>query len=59
VRCCTFALYPPAGPAAAQERCSTACRASRFPPSAARGTGGPKVACHGLILLFCRCEHGS
>src|SRR5207249_4472614 len=32
VGCCTFLLYSPAGSAAVQERCSTACRVSRFPP---------------------------
>jgi hypothetical protein len=54
--CCTFPLYSPAGSAAVQERVGTACRVSRFPPSAARRTGGLRRPVTDLILPFCRDE---
>jgi hypothetical protein len=53
--CCTFLLYSLAGSAAVQERCSTACGVSRFPPSAACDDRRPEVACRGVDLtLLCR-----
>ena len=52
VGCCTFLLYSPAGSAAVQERCSTACRVSRFPPSAACDDRRPEVACRGVDLTL-------
>jgi hypothetical protein len=52
VRCCTFRLYSPAGSAAAQERGCTACRVSRFPPSAARRDRRSEVACRGFDLTL-------
>ena len=56
VGCCTFLLYSPAGSAAVQERCSTACRVSRFLPPLRVMTGGLRWPVAELILLFCRCE---
>jgi hypothetical protein len=54
--CCTFPLYSPAGSAGVQERCTTACRVSRFPPSAAPGDRRSEVPVTDLISLFCRNE---